>query len=193
MESKKFDPQKLAKLNDPKRLEYLKHDLIWDTMSEGNPHTVVDIGAGTAFFAVLFSRKMKGGRIYACDVSDVMVEWIKDNLSVELKDKVIPVKMEESSVPLPDRIGDLVYMINLHHELSEPEKMMKEAYRLLREGGMLAVIDWKKEEMPEGPPLSIRVSSETIEGQMRTVGFSEITDHRILVFHSFVTGRRLSA
>lgn len=190
MESKKFDPQKLAKLNDPKRLEYLNPDLIWDTLNPGNPRTIVDIGAGTGVFAVLFSRKMNGGRTYACDVSDVMVDWMRDNLPRELKYSVVPVKMEESAVPLPDGVADLVYMINLHHELDEPEKVAKEAFRLLRQGGKLAVIDWKKEETPEGPPLSIRVTVETIEEQMRDAGFSGIKDYSVLKFHSFVTGNK---
>jgi ubiquinone/menaquinone biosynthesis C-methylase UbiE len=190
MESKKFDPRKLAKLNDPKRLEYLNPDLIWDTFRAENPRTVVDIGAGTGVFAVLFSRKMNGGRMYACDVSDIMVEWMNDNLPRELKDSVIPVQMEESSVPLPDGIADLVYTINLHHELDEPEEIAREAYRLLRKGGSLAVIDWKKEETPEGPPLSIRVTAKTIEEQMRAAGFSQVKDHPILAFHIFVTGKK---
>lgn len=190
MESKKFDPQKLAKLNDPGRLEYLDPDLIWNTLKPENPRTIVDIGAGTGVFAVLFSRRMKGGRTYACDLLDIMVEWMNKNLPQDLKDSVIPMKMGESSVPLPDGIADLVYMINLHHELEEPEKMAKEAYRLLRKGGNLAVIDWKKEETPKGPPLSIRVTAETIEGQMRKAGFSQIRTHTILAYHNFVTGKK---
>ncbi|MEJ2696238.1 MAG: class I SAM-dependent methyltransferase [Candidatus Sulfobium sp.] len=190
MESKKFDPQKLAKLNDPKRLEYLDPDVIWDTLNLENPRTIVDIGAGTGVFAFQFSRRMSGGRTYACDLLDVMVKWMKENLPGELKDSVIPLKMEESSVPLPDGIADLVYMINLHHELEEPEKMTKEAYRLLRKGGSLAVIDWKREDTPEGPPLSFRVTAETIERQMKAAGFLQIGERPVLAFHSFVTGKK---
>lgn len=189
-ESKKFDPRKLAKLNDPKRLEYLRPDLIWETVNLKNPRNVVDIGAGTGVFAVLFRKKMEDGAVYACDVSDIMVAWMRENLLPELKDSVIPVRMEESSVPLPDGRADFVYMINLHHELDEPGKILKESYRLLREGGRLAVIDWKKEETPEGPPLSIRVTGETIEVQMKAAGFRQVEGHPVLAFHSFVTGTK---
>ena len=188
MESKKFDPRKLAKLNDPGRLEYLDPDLIWKTAGVKDARTVVDIGAGTGFFAALFSSRMNGGKIYACDVSDVMLAWMKDNLQAGLRDSVIPLRMEESSVPLPDGAADLVYMINLHHELDDPERIMNESYRLLRDGGRLAIIDWKKEETPEGPPVSIRVTAETIGNQMKAAGFVKIENHPLLKFHSFVTG-----
>ena len=62
MESRKFDPKKLEVLNDPKRLKILNPDLIWETVSVRNPGVLVDIGAGTGFFAVPFARKMKKGK-----------------------------------------------------------------------------------------------------------------------------------
>jgi ubiquinone/menaquinone biosynthesis C-methylase UbiE len=192
VEEKKFDPAKLHKLNDPRRLEYLNPGLIWETLALYDPHVLVDIGAGTGFFAALFAKKMTGGRVYACDISDVMIGWMKDNLLPGTGDAVIPVKMEERSVPLPDGMADLVYMINLHHELEEPEKVISEAHRIMNKGGILAIIDWKKEETPEGPPLSIRVSEEDIRRQVSAGGFSNIAAHRILRFHSFVTGEKIS-
>jgi ubiquinone/menaquinone biosynthesis C-methylase UbiE len=192
MEEKKFDPAKLHKLNDPGRLEYLDPALIWETLALSSPHVLVDIGAGTGFFAGPFAKRLAGGTVYACDISDVMIEWMKDNVLPATGDAVVPVKMEESRVPLPDGIADLVYMINLHHELEEPGKIIAEARRMLKEGGTLAIIDWKKEETPEGPPLSIRVTEENIRRQMAEGGFSDVAAHRVLKFHSFVTGKKIS-
>jgi len=128
-DSRKFDPKKLAKLNDPKRLEYLNPDVIWEEVSLATAGTLIDIGAGTGFFAMAFSKKIKNVKIYACDVSEEMIAWMNENIPADSKDTVIPIKMEEISVPLPDGIADLVYMINLHHELEQPLKTLKEARR----------------------------------------------------------------
>jgi SAM-dependent methyltransferase len=106
------------------------------------------------------------------------------------KGVVIPLEMEESSVPLSDCIADLVYMVNLHHELEEPEKVVREAFRLLKHGGKLMIIDWKKEDMREGPPLSIRVTEGTIKEHVRKAGFVGITTYNVLRFHNFVVGRK---
>ena len=190
-ESKKFDPKKLAKLNDPKRLEYLNPDLIWEKAGLKNPSVLIDIGAGTGFFALLFSEKMKKGKVYACDISDEMLSWMEDNLPPESKGKVIPVKMEESSVPLFDNMADLVYMINLHHELEQPQKVLREALRLLRRGGKLLIVDWKKEQTPEGLPLEIRVTEEAIQSQMLKAGFRDIIKYAVLPYHHFLVGEKI--
>ena len=189
-ESRKFDPKKLAKLNDPKRLGYLNPDLIWEKTGIKDPSVLIDIGAGTGFFALFFSEKMKKGKVYACDISDEMLSWLEDNLPSESKGRVIPVKMDENSVPLPDAMADLVYMINLHHELEQPQKVLGEALRLLRRGGKLLIIDWKKEQTPEGPPLEIRVTEKTIESQMLKAGFRHIIKYAVLPYHHFLVGEK---
>lgn len=190
MESKKFPIEKLAKLNDPKRLIDTNPNLLWETLRLKDPKNLIDIGAGTGVFAVKFSKKMKGGKVYACDISDAMLAWMKDNLPYKLSGIVIPTKMEENVVPLPDEIADLVYMINLHHELEAPVKIASEAYRLLNKGGKLMIIDWKKEETPEGPPLSIRVTEEDIYSDMLKGGLSAIIKHHTLKHHHFIVGEK---
>ncbi len=189
---KKFPPEKLARLNDPKRLAYLPPDLIWQTLSPGAEgiRTAIEIGAGTGFFASRFARKLAGGKVYACDILDVMVEWMRENLPADLSDAVIPLRMEESSVPLPDGMADLVYMIELHHELEEPEKVIGEARRLLRAGGRLLIIDWKKEETPAGPPLPIRVDAAQIVSQVKKGGFSGVRNLKVLQYHNFILGEK---
>ncbi len=190
VDARKFDPKKLAKLIDPKRLERENPDLIWDTLALKDPRVLVDIGAGTGFFAVPFSRKLPRGKVYACDISEIMLAWMKDHLPPDCRGKVIPLKMEESTVPLPENTADLVFTVNLHHELEAPEELLREAHRLLKPGGTLAVIDWKKEPTGDGPPLATRVAEATVAAQMEASGFTGVTRHAVLPCHSFLVGTR---
>lgn len=189
-DSKKFDPRKLEKLNNPERLKTMSPDLIWQKLALKDPRVLVDIGAGTGFFAVPFSRKMPGGKVYACDISDIMVRWMNENLPTDVRGVVEPLMMEETKVPLDSGIADLVYMINLHHELESPAAIMSESLRLLKKGGKLMIIDWKKEETPEGPPLEIRVTRDAIISDMGAAGFRNITSHAVLQYNHFVVGER---
>jgi ubiquinone/menaquinone biosynthesis C-methylase UbiE len=188
--SRKFDPHKKAILDDPVRMTFHNPDDIWAFLRQHRPKVLIDIGAGTGFFAIPFSRKISDGIVYACDISDEMLEELALNLAHQEHGDVRPVKMEESRVPLPDDLADLVYLINVYHELETPQQVIRESHRLLKQGGMIAVIDWKKTETPYGPPLSIRVSNDVIRSAMLEGGFSDIDDRDILHYHCFLTGKK---
>lgn len=136
-ESKKFDCSKLEKLNNPERVKILNPDLIWEKLNLSNPRILVDIGAGTGFFASFFCKKIEQGKLYACDTADIMIGWMQDNLSSDNNCEIIPTKSSENAIPLPDGVADLVYLINVYHELEEPDKIITEANRLLKNRGKL--------------------------------------------------------
>ena len=189
MESKKFNSKHIEKLNDPNRVNFQNPDLIWEKMALKSPRLLIEIGAGTGFFTLPFSEKMKTGKIYACDISRDMLAWMKSNFPETYAGAVIPTEMEESTVPLPDSCADLVYMTNLHHELEEPERMMTETYRLLKSGGKIMIIDWN-EKAPFGPPPSIRVAKATIYTQIKDAGYVDIRVHDDLPYNHFLVAEK---
>ena len=182
----KFDPKQVEKLNNPGRLEIQNPDLIWDTLALNDPKVLVDVGAGTGFFAMPFADKIPEGIVYACDTSEVMLDWMKDNLPEKYQDRIIRIKTEENTIDLADGVADLVYMMLLHHELENPLLLLQEAKRLLKPGGKLMIVDWKKEVMPFGPPLEYRVDTDTIESHMQQAGFRDIVRHDSLPLNSFL-------
>lgn len=189
MSDKKFDPKKLAKLNNPQRLVDIPPEYIQSKLNIKMSKIIVEIGAGTAFFSVAFLKQFEPSIIFACDISDIMVNWVQENISPDYP-SIIPIKNQEKSVPLDDQSADLVFMIALHHELDSPELILDEAYRLLKPGGKVLIVDWKKEEMPQGPPLTIRCRPETIENQLRKSYFDEIQISNELSKHFVIVARK---
>lgn len=185
MDEKKFDPKKLQKLNNPQRLIDISPAFIWDTLKIVNPTVFVEIGAGTGFFSVPFLQYLQHGKIYACDISDIMIDWMKKNVCIA-HPEIIPVKMEENAVPLEAGIADLVYMINLHHELDDPKKILQETQRLLKPNGTIFIVDWKKEDMPEGPPTHIRCSSVQVKDELEGAHFKNVRTFDDMAKHFLV-------
>ena len=183
----KFDVKKLERLRDPERLSYLNPDTIWAVIAPEGVGTVVDLGAGIGFFAIPFSRKIPQGKIYGCDLSEEMVGNLKMAIEAEGVSNIIPVTTGEVQVPLEDGIADLVFMVNLHHEFDHPMDSMAECRRLLRPAGRVAVIDWKPEETPSGPPLHVRVTPEQVIEQLTQAGFETAQPHPVLAYHYIVT------
>jgi SAM-dependent methyltransferase len=189
-DDKKFDPKKLQKLNNPQRLRDIPPDYICARLHLENPQALVEIGAGTAFFSIALLRRLKAAAIYACDISDVMIDWIKENV-VPTHPNLIPVRSEENRVPLDDGIADLVFMINLHHELDAPSLVVAESHRLLKPGGTIFIVDWKKMDMPEGPPKEIRCLPAQVSDELVGAGFGEVQSYNDLPKHFLVVGRKM--
>ena len=189
MNDKKFDPKKLQKLNNPQRLEDIPPGYVWEKLDMDKPGVWVDLGAGTAFFSIAFFREFKPSTIYACDVSEVMIDWVKENVSPIYPD-IIPIKTGEHQVPLDDGIADLVITMNLHHELENPSLTLGESNRILKPEGKICIVDWKKIEMPEGPPLEIRYLPEQVKRQLLNAGFNQIDIYDDLPKHFLVVGKK---
>ncbi|MBW6469158.1 MAG: class I SAM-dependent methyltransferase [Coriobacteriia bacterium] len=186
----KFDPAKLAKLNDPGRLETLKPDAMWAAFGVEAPAVLVEIGAGTGLFAAEFSKRAPGATVYAADMSNQMIDWMRQYRPEVADGCVVPVRSEESAVPLEDDIADGVYMINLHHELAEPAAIYVEAYRMLRPGGRVLVVDWAPTDTPKGPPLRVRATTEDLVSHLERAGFAGVAVHDVLPWHSVVSGSK---
>ena len=173
MEDKKFNPQKLDRLNNPERKKEFPIELIIKEAALDDPKGIIDIGAGTGFFSIPFAEKYKGSKVYACDISDTMLDWMKYNI-LEKHSNIIPVKMDENKTPLDDEIADLLFMVNLHHELHNPEMMLKECYRLLKPKSTITISDWRKEETENGPSVNIRVEPGKVKEQLISAGFENV-------------------
>jgi ubiquinone/menaquinone biosynthesis C-methylase UbiE len=187
MNEKRFNPDQLHKLNNPKRLHDVPPDQLWAKTQLQEADVLIDIGAGTGFFSIPFVPYAK--KIYACDISDIMLEWLREKICPSYP-TIIPVKMETHAVPLPDQLADLVYMINLHHELDGAAALLRECRRLLKDGGKLLVVDWKKQEMAEGPPAGIRCLPAEVKDELLQAGFRNITVDEELAKHFLLVAEK---
>lgn len=187
----RFDPAKLDRLNDVARLNDLLPERMWDAFGTPEARVAVEIGAGTGMFAREFAATMPAGStLYAVDSEPVMLEWLRAHLADNAGAKVAVIEGDASSVPLSDGIADLVYSVNLHHELDDPGAMLAETKRMLRAGGVLGVVDWKREATPKGPPLEHRIGTQALLAQLTAAGFEDVRAHGVLPYHDVVTGRR---
>jgi len=189
MHGKKFDPKKLQRLNDPDRLKDIPPDIIHDQLNLDKAEVLIEIGAGTAFFSKVFQEKFEARTVYACDMSESMIRWMEAHVTPK-HPNIVPVKSSESFIPMDDSLADLVFMINLHHELEDPARMLEEAHRLLKPDGEIFIVDWLKKETAEGPPVKIRYLSRDVKAQLIQAGFDDVRDYDGLAKHFLVVGKK---
>lgn len=191
----KFNMEKLERLNDPGRFDSLPPDVFWQALGElPADATLVEIGAGTGLFAVAFAERAPQATVYVADTADEMLDWMRANRPEVADGRLVPLKADETRVPLEDGSADAVYMINLHHELANPSASYAEAFRLLKPGGRLLSVDWAPRETPKGPPQEVRVSGERLAALLGDAGFAGIAiDETTLTWHLMATATRPAA
>jgi len=188
----KFNIEKLERLNDPGRFETLPPDVFWQALgAPSGACALVEIGAGTGVFAAAFAAIAPQAVVYAADTVQEMLDWMRANRPEVADRRIVPVKAEETRVPLDDGIADAVYMINLHHELADAAATYADALRLLEPGGRLLVVDWADCDTPKGPPRDVRVSASALTRFLENAGFTCVAvDETTLPWHVMATAVR---
>ena len=134
---------------------------------------VVDVGCGYGTFTIPAAAIIRG-KIYAIDIDPAMIQSVEEKAKMKNLGNVVPILrdfvsdgsgLEESSV-------DYVMFFNILHA-EHPENLLKEAYRILRQGGRLGIIHWNYDEtVTMGPSLDIRPKPEQCRQWAEAVGFS---------------------
>jgi SAM-dependent methyltransferase len=190
MTHEKFDPARLDKLNDPARLARMEPGRIWAAAGKDGPAVIVEIGAGTGIFAARFAELAPQSTVYAVDTEPLMVGWMERHRAPSYGGRLVPVLSDSRRVPLADGIADVVFMIDLHHELDDPKTTYGETFRLLRGGGALVVVDWLPGAEGGGPPHEIRAGEEEIAATLGRAGFERVAAHDGPSRHSMVTAAK---
>jgi ubiquinone/menaquinone biosynthesis C-methylase UbiE len=126
--------------------------------------TIIDVGAGTGFFARAAARIVgPTGEVVAADISEKMLDLLREK---GLPKNVRPVHSQEYSIPLPDRIGDIVLAAFVVHEATDRTRFLDELKRLLKPGGRLLIIEWKKQAEEHGPPQDERLDENDLDASL---------------------------
>src|SRR5688572_18779302 len=113
--------------------------------------TVADVGAGSGYFTVrLASRVGPKGRVYANDLQPEMLKMLAVRLARERIPNVTLVQGAVDDPKLAPSSLDLILMVDVYHEFSEPQKMLRAMRTALKPNGNLVLLEYRKED-PDVP------------------------------------------
>jgi len=150
----------------------------------------VDIGCGDGFFSILAAKKVGGnGKVYSVDIDASAIEKLKQKTNAEcLKNITAKVGKAEEMVFCRE-CADFVFFSMDLHDFSDPAKVLQNAKQMIKLNGRLIDLDWKKQEIPFGPPVAIRFSEEKAVGLMRFAGFTVTSVRDAGPYHYVVTAK----
>lgn len=151
--------------------------------------TVADVGAGSGYFTVrLAARVGPTGRVYANDLQPEMLKMLAARLARENVRNVTLVPGAIDDPRLPASSIDLVLLVDVYHEFSEPQKMLRAIRTAMKPDGRLVLLEYRKED-PEVPiRLEHKMSVAEAKLELAAEGFilakvdSRLPRQHILIF-----------
>lgn len=157
-------------------------ELLWRRVGLKRGDTVVDVGAGTGYYSFPAAARVgPDGRVFAVDTSPELVDLVRERAADRALSNVVSVLSTRIRIPIEDAVADVAILANVLHGI--PPKTVDEAVRLLRPGGLLVNVDWKKETTPEGPPVEHRLSPAEATAALTARGLVPVESFDLGPYH----------
>jgi SAM-dependent methyltransferase len=128
-------------------------DVALDVLKIAKGAAVADVGAGSGFITERLARRVgPTGKVYANDVQPQMLEMLKRRLE---RRKITNVELVQGAIDdprLPKESVDLELLVDVYHEFSQPQAMLRRLREALKPAGRLVLLEYRKED----PSIPIR-------------------------------------
>lgn len=128
---------------------------------------VADFGCGTGIFTVLLAKRVgPQGKISAVDVQQAPLESVSSRAKAEGlgQIEIIHADLEVlGGTGIPDGTQDAVLLANALFQSPNKPAILKEAHRVLKDGGLLILVEWAKDSGGLGPLNEMRTDQATMK------------------------------
>jgi SAM-dependent methyltransferase len=135
------------------RIEEEEPELALNVLQIPKGAFVADIGAGSGYMTErLAARVGPAGRVFANDLQPQMLDILSRRLAARNITNVTLVQGTTDDPKLAPASVDLELMVDVYHELSQPQAMLRRLREALKPGGRLVLLEYRKED----PTIPIR-------------------------------------
>ena len=183
-----------ANLYDAAQAGQIPEEALLASLGCGNPttlaqlnagETVLDLGSGGGIDVLLSARRVgPTGKAYGLDMTDEMLALANENKRKAGAENVEFLRGEIENIPLPDNSVDVIISNCVINLSADKDKVLREAFRVLKPGGRFAVSDvvTRGEILPEIRQsvmawvgcIAGALEENDYRGKLEAAGFAEI-------------------
>lgn len=135
----------------------------------------VDFGCGPGYFSIPFAKAVgDAGHVYALDILPQALETVigraKNSGVANITTKRVNLEKEKGT-KLEDHLADWIILKDVLFQNQKKEIIVAEAYRVLKTGGKIIVVEWNQIESTVGPAMELRMPQSTLEKMFSDHGF----------------------
>jgi ubiquinone/menaquinone biosynthesis C-methylase UbiE len=173
----------------PEREAEEQPDKALDLIGITKGSTAADVGAGAGYITWRLAERVgPSGKVYANDIQAAMLDLLRRNLLERGLNNVEPVLGQLDDPRLPSNTMDLVILVDVYHEFSEPQKMLRHIRQSMKPDGRLVLLEYRGEDpkVPIRPEHKMTVTQ--VRAELEPEGFrmdhvlEELPRQHILIF-----------
>jgi len=133
---------------------------------------VADIGAGSGYYSSRIAKRVgPTGHVYATDIQPGMIDILERRIKQEGLTNVTTVLGAADDPKLPPKSIDLAIMVDVYHELQQPQIFLQRLKDAFKPGGRLVLLEFRKED-PKIPILEVhKMSVAEVDQEMKAEGY----------------------
>ena len=176
---KMTDGQKKPKGAGKSSFELINSDILMEVLPVKPGSVVLDLACGKGIYSMFLSEIVGDtGLIYAVDLWEEGIRLIGKEIEEKNITNILPLLDDATAqIEIDDYSVDVCLMATVLHDFEEMNKsgaVIEQVKTILKPGGYLAVIEFKKIDGPPGPPMKIRLAEDDTEKMVSGYGFKKV-------------------
>ena len=147
-------------------------DKVLDTIGIIPGSTVADIGAGTGYYSLRLAKRVgPHGRVLATDIQPEMLSLLQANMKKAGLTNIETILATPTDAKLPVGQLDLALLVDVYHELANPEETMTQVHQALKPDGRLVLIEYRGEDPTVPIKPEHKMTLARVRAEIEPMGF----------------------
>jgi len=157
--------------------------------------TVADFGCGAGYLTLPIAKRLsETSTIYAFDIQEPPLEALRKKAREKNLHLVQTIRADLEKLggsKLKNESVDWVVAANILFQAPDKKTVIGEAYRILKNGGKILVVEWQtKPQALMGPRGEVRIAPDALKALIATAGLSVVEEFHLGDFHYGVIARK---